>query len=84
MHGCVTTHIGTQPIRETFLGETVWDGDVEVFEIIKGHPKATHCYAWSHNGDKEGHVVVILALPPALTPLDAVKAFIVSRAKKTC
>jgi hypothetical protein len=35
------------PVHETFQGQTVWAGEVEVFDLV-GHPKAKRCYAWAH------------------------------------
>lgn len=35
------------PVRETFQGDTVWDGVVHVFKL-EGRPKATRAYAWSY------------------------------------
>jgi hypothetical protein len=43
LHKCTATHSATVPVHEVFLGETVWQGDVEVFDI-KGHPKAKRAY----------------------------------------
>jgi hypothetical protein len=43
-------HVGSVPVTETFEGKTVWDGVVEVFEL-RGHPKASRVYAWSHDTD---------------------------------
>jgi hypothetical protein len=37
-------HRATVPVHEVFRGKTVWQGDVEVFDI-NGHPKAKRCYA---------------------------------------
>ena len=37
----------TVPVHEIFRGATVWQGEVEVFDLI-GHPKAMCAYAWSH------------------------------------
>ena len=31
---------------ENFGSHAVWEGTVSIFEL-KGHPKATKCYAWS-------------------------------------
>lgn len=39
LHGCAARYLETVPVSEIFRGETVWEGDVEVFEI-SGHPKA--------------------------------------------
>ena len=41
LHGCESQYVETVPVTETFQGETIWQGDVEVFEI-RGHPTATH------------------------------------------
>ena len=27
LHKCDAEHIGTQPVKEVFHGETIWDGD---------------------------------------------------------
>jgi len=47
LHGCEARHLATDHVHEVApTGETVWDGDVEVFEVV-GHPQASRCYAWS-------------------------------------
>jgi hypothetical protein len=45
-HACTATFVQSVPVKETFEGETVWDGVVHVF-TINGHPKARKAYAWS-------------------------------------
>lgn len=40
LHGVDSTHLRSEPVLETFRGETVWDGDVDVF-ALEGHPEAT-------------------------------------------
>ena len=47
LHGCDSQWERTAPVHEVFRGETVWQGDVEVFDLY-GLPKAKHYYAWSH------------------------------------
>ncbi|HEX9241122.1 MAG TPA: hypothetical protein VF875_01640 [Anaeromyxobacter sp.] len=47
MHGCEAQHVESVPVRETFQGQVVWDGDVTVFDVT-GHPTAKRCYAWSY------------------------------------
>jgi hypothetical protein len=42
------------PIKEMFQGKTLWEGAVEVFELI-GHPTATPLYAWAHETDDPVH-----------------------------
>jgi hypothetical protein len=31
MHGAEATHVESVPVKETFKGETVWEGVVKVF-----------------------------------------------------
>lgn len=33
LHKCSARHLETVPVHETFQGQTVWQGEVEVFEI---------------------------------------------------
>jgi len=44
-HGCGVTHRGTIFVHETFGGQTLWQGYVEVFEL-HFHPRSKLCYAW--------------------------------------
>jgi len=79
LHGVKATHLESVPVHETFQGQTVWDGIVEVFRL-EGHPKTDTAYAWLHDtGDPEKPFlpVTVLRIHPALSPLDAVRAFIV-------
>lgn len=36
LHGVESTHVESVPVKETFRGETVWEGIVEVFELHAG------------------------------------------------
>jgi hypothetical protein len=68
-------HRATVPVHEVFRGKTVWQGDVEVFDI-NGHPKAKRCYAWSHldgANDERTRFVAVLEIPPVSSPETAVK-----------
>lgn len=78
MHGCAATHVRTAPVKEVFKGQSVWEGDVEVFDL-EGHPKAKRCYAWSHPEGKETRFVAVLEIPPVDSPRAAVQAAIASR-----
>ncbi len=81
LHGAEGTHVRSEPIHETFRGETVWDGIVEVF-AIRGHPKARTAYAWSHETDAGGRRDVgVLQLPLVMSPLDAVQASIAAQVR---
>ena len=48
-----STHLRSEPVRETFQGETVWEGVVEVFALT-GHPTAQLAYAWAHETNDGG------------------------------
>ena len=77
LHGVESKHLESVPVKETFQGKTVWEGIVEVFELI-GHPNAPRAYAWSHDvdGPKKRHVTV-LHVAPVDSPQAAVRAAIV-------
>ena len=60
------------------MGETVWDGVVEVFEL-SGHPRASRVYAWSHDTDDPANPkkhVTVLHIAPVLSAAMAVRAAI--------
>ena len=85
LHKCSACYLHTQLVDETVGEKTVWVGDVEVFALT-GHPKAKICYAWSSRKrknvkDKE-RVFAVLEIPPVNSPQTAVRANIVSNAKK--
>ena len=83
MHGAESVHVQTVYLLEKSQGETVWDGDVEVFDLV-GHPKAKRAYAWTHSdgpkGDQTGFVrfVAILEIPPVKDAKTAVQAAIMA------
>ena len=77
LHGVESKHVDSVPIKEEHHGKTVWDGVVEVFELI-GHPKAVHAYAWAHDADgKKRRNVTVLQIRPIISARDAVRAAIV-------
>lgn len=79
LHGGKAKHIESVPITETFNGETVWEGVVEVFRL-KGHPKTDKVYAWIYRTDNPAHPkrhVTVLHIPPVVSPRTAVQAAIV-------
>jgi hypothetical protein len=66
------------PVTETFEGQTVWDGDVQVFDLIDC-AEADRSYAWSY--ETEGgrrRFFVVLHKPPVDSPNKAVQAAIAS------
>jgi len=83
LHGCESHYVETVPVVETFQGETVWQGDVEVF-YLRGHPTATRAYAWAHasgTNDQGKRYVTVLELPPVTSAQTAVKAAIMAEIK---
>jgi len=79
MHGGKATLAQSVPVRETFEGQTVWDGVVHVFDL-EGHPKATRAYAWSSpiEGSTKRRFFAVLRIPPIVSSLDAVRAAIIA------
>jgi hypothetical protein len=81
-HGGTATHVETIPVKETFSGQTVWEGVVEVFDL-EGNAKSTRAYAWSSpiDGSDKRRVFAVLHLGGIRSPADAVKAAIVAEHK---
>ena len=46
LHGLEAKWLESVPVTEIFAGKTIWDGQVQVFEVK--HPKANCVYAGSH------------------------------------
>ena len=82
LHGCDSQHVESVPVTESFQGKVVWDGVVEVFDLLN-HPSATRCYAWNHeeNGGSE-RFMAVLECSPVDSPVSAVRAAIVAESKK--
>lgn len=79
LHNADAVHVESVPVKETFQGQTVWDGVVEVFKLI-GHPKALKAYAWAHETDDPKNPkrhVAVLHIPPVVSPETAVRAAII-------
>jgi hypothetical protein len=77
-HGVKSRFIKSVPISETFKGEKVWEGVVNVFEL-QDHPTAKICFAWSYpiEGSKKHRFYTVLESPPIVSPRDAVRATII-------
>jgi hypothetical protein len=79
LHGGKAAHVETVPVKEVLQGQTVWEGDVEVFDL-EGHPKASRVYAWAHETDdvdRPKRHVTVLHIPPVTSPVLAVRASII-------
>jgi hypothetical protein len=78
LHGAEPTHRESVPIKETWNGQTIWEGIVEVFHL-HGHPETDTVYAWSHDTDDPNSPkrhVTVLHVHPATSPLMAVRTAI--------
>lgn len=85
LHDCSAKYRETVPVHEVFRGQTVWQGDVEVFDLT-GHAKAKRCYGWSHldkPDDSEERFVAVLEIPPVDSAQKAVQVQIVKDVKGT-
>jgi hypothetical protein len=83
LHGSDAVHVETVPVKEVFGGQTVWEGEVEVFDI--DHPQTSRVYAWAHDtedADRPKRQVTVLHIPPVTSPETAVKASIISDYKE--
>ena len=82
VHGATAEHVETVPVTEAFQGETVWQGQVEVFNI-RGHPKAKRAYGWGFvvNENEGRKYVAVLELPPVDSPQTAVKIAVAAEIK---
>jgi|SRR5665213_1696479 len=76
-HDCTVTHLQSVWVEETDRGETLWTGQVEIFEV-QGHAKAKIAYGWWQENSETG-LVTILALTPTLDARKAVQAYRMSR-----
>ncbi len=75
--GCDAVWLESVAVKETFSGETAWEGTVEVFKL-QGHPTATRCYAWASPMDSgKDRIYAVLDLPPVDSPASAVRASII-------
>lgn len=86
-HGekCRATHVESVVVKETFLGDLVWEGVVETFNL-HDHPTAKRAYAWERwreDRSQEPKYTIVLGIPPVKTPNDAIKAWVLSIAKKS-
>jgi hypothetical protein len=82
LHGCDSRHVESVPVTETWQAETVWDGIVEVFNLI-GHPTAKRAYAWSHavEGSTKRRFVAVLHEGKVDSPRAAVRVAIMTEVK---
>jgi hypothetical protein len=79
--GQPVTHLESVPVVETFRGQVMWDGIVEVYAVPT--PPPARVYGWTEDGPSgEPQYIAILGVPPINSPLDAVRAWLVSQIRK--
>lgn len=78
--GQSVAHVESVPVVETFRGKTIWEGMVEVYSVPK--PPPARVYGWAVSAPDGEEFVAVLGHPPLNSPLDAVRAWLVSEAKK--
>ncbi|MGA3172442.1 MAG: hypothetical protein ABSE62_15680 [Chthoniobacteraceae bacterium] len=76
-------HLESVPVVETFRGQIVWDGIVEVFTVAKPPPDRAYVWKVESATGPEPEYVTVLGNPPIDSPLAAVRAWLVSEARKT-
>jgi hypothetical protein len=78
LYNTEAVYVETVPVKEVFQGQTVWEGEVEVFDVPE-LPEANRIYAWAHdtdNVDQPRRTVTVLHVAPVLSPELAVRASI--------
>lgn len=83
LHGCESVWIESVPVKETFEGQTVWEGTVQVFDLVR-HRTAKRCYAWSYETGEGGkrRFIAVLHQEPVDSPQAAVRAAIVQDSRQ--
>jgi hypothetical protein len=76
-HGGKAIFVQSVPIYESFKWQAIWNGAVQVFDLVGSPTGATRAYAWS-SGQPDGsrRFTVVLHIPPVIGPREAVRAAI--------
>jgi hypothetical protein len=83
-HGCEARHVKTVTVEDTYHGDVVWKGGVEVFELPHGGPR--QCFAWAHpygDHDELTRYFIVLEAPGIHTPLQAVRSSMANDYRRT-
>jgi hypothetical protein len=80
-HGGTATHARSVPVHESIRGREVWNGAVQVFDLVDSPSGATRAYAWSYGlPDGERRVIAVLQAGSVIGPREAVRAAMVAAA----
>jgi hypothetical protein len=77
---CPATHLETAAVVEGFGGQTIWQGEVEIF-TLESHAKAKRAYGWQTGHGTDAQFTAVLEIPPVDSPNTAVRAAIAAKAK---
>lgn len=76
VYRCEAIHRESAPVHEMIDGQTLWKGEVEIFELF-GHREAKACYAWLLDPESEApRIMTVLGKPPVDSPAMAVRTAI--------
>ena len=82
LHQCDAIHLESMPVQESFRGNVIWDGEVEVF-ATSDHPKVNRIYAWRFiDKEKKERFAAIPALRTIPSASAAVKVFLMTESDK--
>ena len=83
VHGCESRHVESVHVLETFQGQTVWNGQVQVFELREPH-EGRRCFAWGcvdEHPRKQRRYVTVLEAANVKSASQAVRASLTSDAR---
>jgi hypothetical protein len=66
LHNCKASHRATVPVHKIFRRQTVWNGDVEAFDL-SGNPKAKTAYGWSDGPSNKERFFAVLEISAVKT-----------------
>ena len=72
MYGCGSQYVESVPVRQVLQNQTLWEGTVEVLDLI-GHSKANRAYAWQYQDGKKTKTLAVLERPGVNSPQSAVR-----------
>jgi hypothetical protein len=76
-HGGKATFVQSVPVHEKQADQTIWNGQVSVFDLRLSTSGAFRCYAWWRElPDGEAQLFTILHSPETISPAQAVRAAI--------
>jgi hypothetical protein len=76
-HGGTAVFVRSVPVHHSRQGKTLWNGAVQVFDLVNSDDGAVRAYAWSQGSpDGARRCFVVADSEGATDPAAAVKAFL--------